>query len=96
MDVEGLDAGGGEAQRLHRLRRNARLRGLEVDFGDAQRLGAQVDAVEALRVLDQRLVAARADIGEDLRHRGVDVDLLLAAGREEAVECGGEAGIGGV
>jgi len=76
---------------VHRL-----LRRLELRLADAQRRGRQLQPVEALGIIENRCVAARADIGKDDAHRAVDILRHLALGREQRDEARFEIRIGGV
>ena len=53
----------------------------------------EIEAVELLRQLDERRVAARAHVGDDGAHRRVDVLGGLALGGEEGRERALEVGI---
>jgi hypothetical protein len=47
--------------------------------GNAQRFGCELHAVEAQRVVDERGVAALADIGNNVSHRGIEARGVIAA-----------------
>ncbi len=66
------------AARSHAGRGRRDLRGV-----DAQADRVEVDAIEFPAELDQRLVAARDDVGDDRAHRLLDVLRGLALGRKE-------------
>ena len=62
---------------------------------DPQAVGGQGQPVEARGVVDQRRVAAGADVGDDRGDGGVDALGGLPRLAEQSGEGGGEAGIGG-
>ena len=81
--VIGLDARLRHAKRLESLSVAGAERGVEFGIRDPQGCGRQRHVVEAFRQLNDCLVAAGADIRDDLRHGIVDVDRRFALGSEE-------------
>ena len=81
--MEGLDAPGGEGERLALRRRHLGRRGVPLGIGDAQARRIGVDLVELLRVLDDRRVAAGAHIGDDVGHDAIDVLVGVAIAPQE-------------
>jgi hypothetical protein len=84
--VERLDPPGREAKRVHQVRLDRGRGGIDLGLGDAEPVGRELDPVEAARQLDQRRVAAGADIRQDRGDRDLDVLLHLALGGQEAAE----------
>ena len=84
------------ARELERVERGAVARrrgGGDLVGRDAQADGFQIEAVEFLAELDQRLVAAGNDIRDDRSHRLLDVLGGLALGRKESGKPIGEIGV---
>ena len=70
----------------------------EFDFGlaDAQACHRDVGAIELLCIVDERLVAARHDIGNDLARDCFDIQRAFALGAEEFRKPLTEIRLGGV
>ena len=84
--MESLDALGGEGQRLALRGGHFRGRGMTLGIGDAQARGVGLDLVELARVVDDRGVAARAHVGDDLGDHAVDILVGVAIAAEECRE----------
>ncbi len=80
------DAIGGKLQGVQRLGAAGFARGPDLGCADAQAELGEIDAVELLRQLDERRVAARAHVGEDPGDSGADVVGGLALLAEEGDE----------
>jgi hypothetical protein len=94
--VIGGDTVGRELQRLERGFGAGILRGGELGLGNPHRLACEFQPVETARQLDDRIVAACPDIGEDRRHAIIDIGLKLALCRQQTGEGGGKTGDAGV
>ena len=73
-----------------------RARGSHGRIGHAKPADRRLESVEAARQLDQRLVTAGTDIGENGRDRVADVGRLLAARFDQGGEGGSKSGIPGI
>ena len=89
----GADAPGGELQRRAILRRHARAGRVDLGLGEGDRLGRQLQPVQARRQLQHRLDAAPAHIRDDLGNRRVDRRVGALRARQQAPEGVFEAGI---
>ena len=65
---------------------------VDLGGGDPQADRVEIDAVEFPGQLDQRVVAARAHVGDDGAHRLLDVLRGLALGGEEGAKARGKIG----
>jgi hypothetical protein len=91
-----VDARVRQLKGCHRLAVAGIDRGGNLGGADAQAGFGEIEPVEALRQLDQRGIAAGANVGDDGAHRVVYVGRGLALGGEKDRECALEAGIAGV
>ena len=92
-----VDARRGELERRHRLVAAGGPRRLDLARIHAQfRHAVDRQPVELRGVFQQRRVAALAYLGDDLRHRVIDVGIDLATGGHQRLEGSGEVGCGGV
>ncbi len=81
------------ARELERVERHCIAgpgRGLQFGWRDAQASGLDVDAIELVRQLDQRFIAARRHIRDDRAHRLLDIGGGLALGVQKRAEFLGE------
>jgi hypothetical protein len=90
------DAVAGEFQRFNRLRVGCRISCLDVGAGNGNAECAEIGLVEALRVVDQRLVAFCADAGDDVANHRIHVGRHFALGGKEGGEAGFEIGVGSI
>ena len=70
--MEGLDPVGGEAQRIGQFGRDGGDCFVRLGFGDPEAVGGQGHAIEAGGQFDQGVVAACADLAEDVRDHLID------------------------
>ncbi len=93
--VIGADTLGGELERRPVLGRHLRDLGGDFRRAEGERRWREIQPVEPLRELDQRRVAALADVGDDAGDVRVDFGRHLAPGVEQGAEPPGEVGLGG-
>ncbi len=82
--MKALDPLGGKAQRRDGLGRRPIRAGGDLVGREAEPIGAETDPVEAVRVFDERRIAARGDILDDRRDGIVDIGRALALRRKQA------------
>ena len=92
----GADALRRQFQRRAILGRNLRHRRVDLGRAEGERLGRQLQPVEARRQVDHRLIAADAHILDDGHHGGIDIRRVFAFLPQQCGEGGFEIGIGGV
>ena len=90
-----LDPVGGELQRRQRLGIHRPCRRLDLGHRHGQGLGRQLGIIEALGIIDDRLIAARAHVGEDFGDGGIDLRLRFALARHQLGERRLETGVSG-
>ena len=90
-----LDARRRQIQCGHQLRRNASDGSIDLLGGDPQPIGRQGQAIETLRVAQQRRVTVGPHIRDDRRHRLIDAFCGLARLPQQSGERSLEARIGG-
>ena len=94
--VEPLDPLGGELEGGNRLGVAAGREPVDLVRRHPQRLRRKLQPVEPAAVVDQRRVAAGADVGDDRGHRFAHIGRVLALCRQHGRERGLEAGRGAV
>ena len=72
-----------EAQRGKRLRRSRALGCIDFSGRHGKAQGGEIDAVEFLRIANERRISLRHDIGDDLLHGLIDIGRGLALGGQQ-------------
>ena len=85
--VKGGDPLMRQTQRRQRLRRRGRFGCGDVLRRNRQTQRGKIDAIEFQRIIDERRIAARDHIGDDLLNRLIDVFGPLALRRKKSFEC---------
>jgi hypothetical protein len=93
--VVGADAIGGHVQGLSLVVGDPGGQGVDLVLRDAEAVGGEAQAVEAGGQIEQRRVTAGAHIGNDGGDDRVHVWGVLAFLRQEGLDGGLEAGVGG-
>ena len=91
----GADAVSGQFQRGAVFGRDLRDFRVDLFLREGEGFGGEGKAVEAMGQFDHRLIATAADIGDDLRHRLIDIFGFLTLLAEEGLEGSLEVRVGG-
>ncbi len=94
--MKSLDALAGEFERGERVAPAGGARPRDLVRRHPHAGGVEGDPIEFLRVIDERRVAARGNVGDDPAHHRLDVGRSLALGVEEGPELAGKIGGAGI